>query len=143
MTQVNQGDTIKVHLKGTLTDGTVFVSSYEKNEPLEIRVGDGNIFSAVETEIVGMSPGEKKDIKLSPEQAFGPYREEHVVEVEKAILPDNINPQVGMMLEKVEQNGQKIQLAVTDVSETTVTLDANHPLAGKDLNFSVEVIEKS
>ena len=143
MTQVNQGDTIKVHLKGTLTDGTVFVSSYEKNEPVEIRVGDGNIFSAIENEIVGMSPGEKKDIKLSPEQAFGPYREEHVVEVEKAILPDNINPQVGMMLEKVEQNGQKIQLAVTDVSETTVTLDANHPLAGKDLNFSVEVIEKS
>jgi peptidylprolyl isomerase len=141
MTQeVRQGDEVKIHLTGTLTDGTIFLSSYE-SDPLEFKVGEGQLFLGIEQALVGMNPGDKKTVNLSANEAFGPYRTENIVVIEKKHLPEHIDPQVGMMLEKVEQDGRKVSLAVTDVTESTVTLDANHPLAGKDLNFLVDLVE--
>ncbi|MFW6080790.1 MAG: FKBP-type peptidyl-prolyl cis-trans isomerase [Desulfosalsimonas sp.] len=140
MTQAKQGDTVKVHYKGKLDDGSVFDSS-EGRDPLEFKIGDGNIIPGVEEAVEGMAPEETKETTIPPEKAYGEYRDEMVIEVDKSQFPENIDPEPGQQLELKQSEGQNIVVTVTNVGEEKVTLDANHPLAGKDLTFELTLKE--
>ncbi|MFO7931192.1 MAG: peptidylprolyl isomerase [Desulfosalsimonas sp.] len=140
MTQAKQGDTVKVHYKGKLDDGSVFDSS-EGRDPLEFKIGDGNIIPGVEEAVEGMAPEETKEATIPPEKAYGEYRDEMVIEVDKTQFPENIDPEPGQQLELKQSEGQNIVVTVTNVGEEKVTLDANHPLAGKDLTFELTLKE--
>lgn len=138
--QAKQGDTVKVHYKGKLDDGSVFDSS-EGRDPLEFKIGDGNIIPGVEEAVVGMSPEETKEATIPPDKAYGEYREEMVIEVDKSQFPEHIDPELGQQLELKQEEDQNIVVTVTNVEEEKVTLDANHPLAGKDLTFELTLQE--
>lgn len=140
MTTLKNGDTVKVHYTGTLEDGRVFDTSKER-EPLEFKVGEGQIIPGFESGVVGMEVGETRDIEVTPDDAYGPRREELVMEVPVAEFPDNITPEIGMELQIKQQDGTPFGVVITDVAEEAVTLDANHPLAGQTLYFQVEVVE--
>lgn len=139
MGQAKNGDTVKVHYTGKLEDGTVFDSSADR-DPLEITIGSGSIIPRFEEAIVGMAPGESKTIEISADDAYGPHREEGVVVVDRNEFPPDLNPEVGQQLQIQQPDGQALVVAVTNVSESNVTLDGNHPLAGKDLTFDVELM---
>ncbi len=143
MPKVKEGDTVKVHYTGKLTeDGTVFDSSRER-EPLEFTLGEGKLIPGFEDAVVGMEEGDSTTVDLSSEDAYGERREDLELEVAKSDLPDNIDPEVGMQLQMQQQeNGQAIPVQITAVEDDYVELDANHPLAGKDLTFDIELIEK-
>jgi peptidylprolyl isomerase len=140
MAQVQDGDTVKVHYTGKLDDGTVFDTSRER-EPLQFTIGKGKIIKGFEQAIIGMKPGESKTINVPMDKAYGPHREELIVVIEKKQFPAHVVAKVGQQLRIRQPGGQTILVMVTDVSELNVTLDANHPLAGKDLNFDIELIE--
>jgi peptidylprolyl isomerase len=140
MAQVKQGDTVKVHYTGKLEDGTVFDSSQDR-EPLQFTVGQGQIIPGFEEPIVGMNPGEAKTITAPAEKAYGPRRDEMVVVVDRDQFPPDIEPEVGERLQLRQPDGTSVVVTIADVSDAEVTLDANHPLAGKDLIFDVEVVE--
>lgn len=140
MGKAKNGDTVKVHYTGKLKNGEVFDTSKER-EPLEFTVGSGNIMPGVEQGVVGMDVGDTKTLEIQPEQAFGLRREELVVEVSKADLPNHITPQVGQQLQMRQPEGKPIHLIVTEMNEDSVTLDANHPLAGHALFFDLELVE--
>ncbi|UCD71155.1 MAG: peptidylprolyl isomerase [Syntrophobacterales bacterium] len=140
MVKAKNGDTVKVHYTGKLEDGTVFDSS-ENREPLEFTVGEGKIIPGVEQVVVGMSPGESKTKKIPADQAFGPYRDELVVEVDRQQIPADVKLEVGKRLQFRHTNGRATQALVTGVSESKVTLDANHPLARSDLIFDIQLLE--
>jgi FKBP-type peptidyl-prolyl cis-trans isomerase 2 len=139
MTQAKQGDTVQVHFVGTLEDGTVF-STTRNGDPFEFTIGDGQVISAFEKGVEGMEIGETKDIKANPDEAFGPRREELVTDVEREALPDDVKPEVGQFWQVRQENGALVNVTVTDVKEEMVTIDANHPLAGKTLLFEVELL---
>lgn len=138
MGRAKPGDTVKIHYKGSLDDGTIFDSS-EGREPLEFKIGSGNIIPGVEEAVIGMETDEKKTATIPPEKGYGEYRDEMVVEVEKNMFPDHITPKVGQQLELRQSDGQAVVVTVTDISDENVKLDANHPLAGKDLTFEIEL----
>ncbi len=140
MAQAKHGDTVKVHYTAKLEDGTVFDSS-ESREPLEFTIGGGKIIPGFERAVVGMSPGESKTEKVPADQAFGPYREELLLEVDRQQIPADVKPQVGKRLQFRHANGGVTQGLVTDVSESKVKLDANHPLARRDLIFNIQLLE--
>ena len=140
MSQAKNGDTVKVHYTGRLGNGEVFGKS-EEDQPVELVLGTGEVIPGVETGILGMEVGEKKTITVPPEQAFGPKREELVVEVEKSDLPENIVHAVGEPLRIRRSDGNDLQAVIADISEDTVTLDGNHPLAGATLFFDLELVE--
>jgi peptidylprolyl isomerase len=140
MTQVKNGDTVKVHYTGKLEDGTVFDSSANR-EPLEFAVGSGRIIPGFESALIGMSPGESKTAKIASEQAYGPRKPEQVVVVDRQQIPADIPVSVGQQLQISQPNGQAIPVMVTDISDAKVTLDANHPLAGEDLTFDIELVD--
>lgn len=140
MAQAKSGDKVKIHYTGKLEDETVFDSSVER-EPLEFTVGDGKIIPGFEEAVVGMAPGDSKTVKISPEMAYGPHRKELVVDVERKRVPDNLELKVGGFVQIRQHDGGVIQAKVTDLSESKVTLDANHPLAGKDLTFDIRLVE--
>lgn len=129
------GDTVKVHYTGTLSDGTEFDSSIS-SEPIEFVIGEGNIIAGFEQAVIGMKAGEKKTFTLAADQAYGQRNEELVFEIGKDELPADIVPETGMML----QTSQGI-ITIVEVTETTVKMDANNPLAGKELTFSIELVE--
>lgn len=137
MVKVN--DTVKVHYTGTLKNGEVFDSSKGK-EPLEFTIGAGQIIPGFENGIMGMKVDESKTINIAAEEAYGERRDELVQEVAKTQLPAEINPEVGMQLMSQGPDGQQIPLVVMEVKETSITVDANHPLAGKDLIFEVSIV---
>lgn len=140
MAQARHGDTVKVHYTGKLADGTVFDSS-ESREPLEFTVGEGKLIPGLEQAVVGMSPGDSKTEKVPADQAFGPYREELVVEIDRERIPEGVDPKVGKRLQ-VQKNDRRItEVLVTGVTESKVTLDANHPLARNDLVFDIQLLE--
>ena len=139
MTQAKSGDNVKVHYTGKLQEGDVFDSS-EGREPLEFRIGDGKVIPGFEQGVVGMELGEKKQISISPEEGYGARNEELVAVIEKTLLPSDIDTSVGQQLQVQQKDGTAIQLVVTAETEENVTLDANHPLAGKDLVFSLTVL---
>lgn len=138
--QVKKGDTVRVNYTGKFDDGTVFDSS-EDREPLEFTVGEGEVIEGFDESVVGMSPGESKTITVSMEKAYGPHREDRVLAVNRNEFPPNIEPEVGQQFEIEQPNGMSIAVTVTDVSEDAVTLDANHPLAGEDLTFDIQLVE--
>lgn len=140
MVQAKSGDTVKIHYTGKLDDGTVFDSSINR-DPLEFTLDQGQVIPGFEQAVVGMSPGESKTQKIPVDQAYGPYREDMVIQVSKEMLPPDLQPEVGQQLQVQQPTGQAIPVIVTDVSNGQVTLDANHPLAGENLTFDIQLVE--
>jgi peptidylprolyl isomerase len=140
MAQAKSGDTVTVHYTGKLEDGTVFDSSVDR-DPLQFTLGEGMLIPGFEQAVFGMSPGESKTAKVSADEAYGPHREEMVVEIGRQEFPPHFQPEVGQQLQIPQADGRVARLIVTDVSEQKVTLDANHPLAGRDLTFDIQLLE--
>lgn len=140
MAQAASGDTVKVHYTGKLDDGTVFDSSRER-EPLEFTLDEGQIIPGFEEAVAGMEQGEETTVEIPPEKAYGPHQEDAVMEFPLEQLPDEMEPEVGMQLQLQGQNGQAFPARVVEVGDDTVTLDANHPLAGETLTFEIELVE--
>jgi FKBP-type peptidyl-prolyl cis-trans isomerase SlpA len=136
---IKKGSKVKVHYTGKLANGKVFDTSVEK-DPLEVVVGQSGLIKGFEEGLMGMKEGEKKTIELIPEDAYGQLIEGRTQEVEKSMLPEEI--QVGMALQANGEVGTMV-VTVKEIKEETVVLDANHPLAGKDLIFELEVLEVS
>ncbi len=141
MATAKKGDTVKVHYTGKLKDGTVFDSSKQREEPLEMTLGEGKIIPGFEEAIEGMEPGQTKTIEIPAEKAYGKHQEEMVQDVEKSQFPDDMDPQVGQRFQVNRQDGQPVVFTVTDVGDEKVEVDANHPLAGKELVFDLELVE--
>jgi FKBP-type peptidyl-prolyl cis-trans isomerase 2 len=140
MAHVQQGDTVKVHYTGKLDDGTVFDTSQDR-ESLEFTLGKGQLIPGFEDAVIGMNPGQSKTVEIPSEQAYGPYHKEVVMEIPRDQFPENLNPEIDQQLQIQQENGQVFLVRVTDVEESTVTLDANHPLAGQDLTFDIQLID--
>lgn len=134
-----RGDTVKVHYTGKLADGTVFDSSVGR-DPIEFTLGSGSLIPGFETAVEGLAVGEKKTVVVGPEDAYGVRDDGKVMQVDQADLPDEIDPKPGMVLQARTEGGAT-RFTVTQVTDDTVTLDANHPLAGKQLTFEMEVME--
>lgn len=142
MSQAKKGDKVKIHYTGSLKDGTVFDSSLER-EPLEFSLGQGMVIEGFENAVEGMAVGDTKTVEIAPEQGYGPHNPEMVITVEKKQMPPDIAPEIGMMLEVNLENGGKAHVTVTAIEDETLTLDGNHPLAGKDLVFELNLVEVS
>jgi peptidylprolyl isomerase len=140
MSQAQQDSNVKVHYTGKLADGTVFDDSRGR-EPLEVQLGQSLVIPGFEAAIVGMSIGESKTVTIPPEAAYGPRHDEMIQQVPKDKLPEGLELQVGLQLEARSPEGQSIPVLITEVNEADVTLDANHPLAGKELTFEIELME--
>lgn len=140
MSQAEKGNTVKVHYTGTLTDETIFDSSRQR-EPIEFEVGAGQMIAGFDAAVQGMKVGESKKINIPSTEAYGPVNEEAMIKVPKEQLPEGMAPEVGMQLEAAQEDGRTQVLVVAEVLETEVILDANHPLAGKDLIFDIEMME--
>jgi peptidylprolyl isomerase len=137
---VQSGDTVKVNYTGRLLDGTVFDSS-EGRDPLEFKVGDGNLIKDFEQAVVGMNPGDTKKVQIESANAYGPHQEELVFVIPRAQIPEGVEPQVNQAYQLQGNEGQTLAVVVTDTSDESVTFDGNHPLAGKDLEFDIELVE--
>lgn len=140
MAQAKAGDRVKINFTGKLEDGSVFANTAD-SEPLEFELGEGKIIAGVENAVEGMTVGESKTVKVPSEQAYGQRREELVEELGRDKFPKDIEPQVGQQFDVPQQEGPPMVVRVVDVSEQTVTLDGNHPLAGRDLTFELELVE--
>lgn len=142
MNTAENGNTVKVHYTGKLKeDGTVFDSSLQRNEPLEFTIGQGNMIPGFEKAVSGMKEGDTKVADIPVASAYGERREDMVLQVPKKDVPENIDPEVGQRLAVQQKDGESIPVTITSVSEEGITLDANHPLAGKDLIFEIELLE--
>ena len=140
MQQVKTGDTVKVHYHGRLTDGTTFDTSSGK-EPLQFEVGSGQVIKGFEDGVEGMTVGDKKTIQIPVDDAYGPKDENMLVEFPKSNFPEDLIPEAGMQLNMTNGGGQVIPVTIAEVGEETVILDANHPLAGEELIFDIELVE--
>jgi len=139
MSQAKCGDTVKVHINVWLENGTNFVSSRD-DEPLEFSIGKGEVISGFENTVIGMEVGEKQTVSIPPEDAFGPWYEELVVDVAKSDFPEDISPVIGERLKIRMRGSDPIEVTVKDTSEDIVTLDGNHPLAGYTLTYHIQLI---
>jgi FKBP-type peptidyl-prolyl cis-trans isomerase 2 len=139
MTQAKPGTTVSIHYTGTLADGTTFDSS-EGRDPLTFKLGGGEIIPGLESALSGMTVGEKKKVTIPSEDAYGPHRPEAIQQVPREAVPDHIPLDLGTQLQVQTQDGRAVPVTVTEVTDAQVTLDANHPLAGKDLTFDVELV---
>lgn len=133
------GDTVKVHYTGTLEDEQVFDSS-EGRDPLEFTLGSGEVIPGFEEAVVGMSPGDEKEATLDPDEAYGKRRDDLVFSVGRDQLPEELEPERGQRLE-MRQGDQTFPVVITGVSDSQVELDANHPLAGRELTFRIELVD--
>jgi len=140
MAQAKAGDKVKINFTGKLEDGSVFANTAD-SEPLEFKLGEGKIIPCIENAVEGMNVGESRTVKVAPEQAYGRRRDDLIEEVSRDKFPKDVEPQIGQRFEVPQQEGQPMVVRVTDVSEQTVTLDGNHPLAGRDLTFELELLE--
>ncbi len=134
-----KGSTVKIHYTGKLDDGTVFDSS-EGRDPLEFTAGSGQVIPGFDEAVMGMDVGEKKSVRIPVEKAYGPRNDEMVIQTPRSQVPPEINPEVGMKLEVGGPDGQVLLVEVVEVTDDHITLDANPPLAGKDLNFDIEMV---
>jgi peptidylprolyl isomerase len=139
MQQVKNGDTVKVHYNGRLTDGTTFDSS-EGREPLEFEVGSGSVIKGFDEGVMGMQIGEKRTLEIPADEAYGDKNPDMLVEFPIEQFPAELKPEAGMQLNMTNGSGQVIPVIITEVKEQSVILDANHPLAGEDLVFDIELI---
>ena len=140
MQAVKNGDTVRVHYHGRLTNGTTFDSS-EGRDPLEFKVGAGMVIKGFDNGVVDMTIGEKRTLNIPVEEAYGPKNDELIMEFPKENIPSDLNPQVGMDLQMSNPQGQVFPVKVAAIGDTSITLDANHPLAGEDLVFDIELVE--
>ena len=140
MSTIKNGDTVSVHYTGTLTSGEVFDSSLER-KPLKFTLGKGQLIPGFERAIMGLSVGEKVKANIPSKEAYGEHNSEMVLQVPNNQLPPELDAQVGMQLQLNQPDGQVIPVQITQVKVEMVTIDANHPLAGEDLNFDIEIIE--
>jgi peptidylprolyl isomerase len=140
MKQVNQGDTVRVHYTGKLDNGEVFDSSQGRG-PLEFTVGESHVIAGFEAAVVGMQPGESKTAEIPATQAYGAHDEELLIVMSREKLPEDLDLEVGDRLQVRRTDGRIVPVTVTEISESDVTLDANHPLAGETLIFDIELIE--
>ncbi|MBI5371633.1 MAG: peptidylprolyl isomerase [Sphingobacteriales bacterium] len=140
MSQVKSGDKIKVHYHGKLTSGETFDSS-EGREPLEFEVGSGMVIKGFDDGVTGMTVGEKKTINIPFLEAYGPRNPDMVIEMPKDRFPADMEIETGMPLVMSDGQGQQFQVTVVEIKEAAVMLDANHPLAGQDLIFDLELVE--
>lgn len=140
MTEVRKGDSVKVHYTGRLDDGTIFDSSAGK-EPLEFTVGSGQVIAGFDEAVIGMVAGQSKVVRIPADKAYGKRNEEMVITAPLQHVPPDLNPELGMRLEMGGANGELIRVVVTEITDSYITLDANPPLAGKDLTFDIELVE--
>jgi len=140
MAQAKMGDTVRVHYSGKLATGVLFDSS-EGSDPMEIELGSDRLIQGFEEAVIGMSPGESKTVQIPPEKAYGRYREDRVMKVDKKELPPEVVPTEGMTLEVCASNGVIVPVEIKEVGDTTVTLDANHPLSEQTLTFEIKLVE--
>lgn len=140
MSKVKDGDTVKVHYTGSLSDGTVFDSS-ENREPLEFTLGSGQLIPGFEKAVNGLAAGESVEVTIPTDEAYGEAREDLVLSVAKSDLPEDIEPQIGMQLQVNQTQGDPVPVRITAVEEEEIQLDANHPLAGEDLTFKIDLVE--
>ena len=140
MQQAKSGDTVKVHYHGRLTDGTTFDSSNGR-EPLEFKVGSGQVIKGFDEGVTGMAVGDKKTVQIPVNDAYGPKDESMVIEFPVENFPPDMKPEEGMQLNMTNGSGQVIPVVIVEVGEETVILDANHPLAGQDLIFDLEMVD--
>lgn len=140
MQQVKNGDKVKVNYHGKLRNGETFDSS-EGREPLEFTVGSGQVIKGFDTGVMGMQVGDKRTVEIEVEDAYGEKNEEMIIEFPKTQFPEDMKPEVGMQLMMNNGDGQSFPVLVKDVKEETVLLDANHPLAGEELIFDIELVE--
>lgn len=140
MSEVKRGDNVKVHYTGTLADGSVFDSS-EGKEPLEFAVGSGQVIAGFDEAVMGMSVGESKTVEIPCAKAYGERNDEMVIQAPIDQVPPDLNPEVGMRLEMGGANGEILRVVVAEITDTHITLDANPPLAGKDLTFKLELVD--
>lgn len=140
MSPAQEGDTVKVHYTGTLEDGSEFDSSRGR-EPLEFTLGAGQMIPGFEEAVLGMDVGDSKTQDIPVDEAYGPRRDDLVFEVEREQLPDDLEPEVGEILMMQHPSGQQAQVQVKELGDASITLDGNHPLAGKDLTFDIELVE--
>jgi len=134
------GIKVKVHYTGKFDDGTVFDTSKER-EPLEFTLGEGKVIPGFEAAVKGMEVGQSKTVTIPAEEAYGSHRDDLLVPIEKSQLPEGLNPEVGQRLQMQKANGQMSIVTITEVAEKAITIDANHPLAGKNLTFELELVE--
>ncbi|NDW47146.1 peptidylprolyl isomerase [Ruegeria sp. PrR005] len=139
MTQIKQGDTVRIHYTGTLLDGNTFDSS-EGRDPLQFEVGSGQIIPGLDQALPGMAVGEKKRVEIACVDAYGPLNPEARQAIPREGIPDDIPVDLGTQLQMQAPDGRIIPVTVVEVTEATVTLDANHPLAGQDLIFDIEIV---
>jgi len=140
MAEAKSGDTVKVHYTGRLTNGTVFDSSL-KREPLQFKLGDGKILPAFEEGVIGMSPGDTKRIDIPADQAYGQRDDRQVQKVERTQFPEGFEPEMGRQIQLEGEQGQRVVVSIVGFDDDSITLDANHPLAGEDLSFEIELVE--
>lgn len=140
MTEAKSGDTVRIHYTGTLDDGTQFDSSAGR-DPLEFALGGGQVIPGFDSAVDGMAVGESKTVTIPAEEAYGQRHEQLVQQVSRSALPDDIEPAVGMQLQSQSPEGQVMMLVVTEVEDDSITVDANHPLAGQALTFDIELVE--
>ncbi len=140
MSQVKLNDVVKVHYTGKLTDGQVFDSSANR-EPLSFTVGAGQVIKGFEDAVMGMGVEEEKSFTIGYQEAYGPVREDLIQEVSKTHLPSDLKPELGQELVAQQPNGQSVNVRIVKIDDQNITVDANHPLAGKDLTFDIKVVE--
>jgi peptidylprolyl isomerase len=140
MATATAGSTVSIHYTGTLDDGTTFDSS-EGRDPLTFEMGKGQLIPGLEAALDGMTEGDSKTVTIPADQAYGPHHAEGVQQVPREMIPDHIPLDLGTQLQVQTPEGQQTQVTVTDVTDAHVTLDGNHPLAGKDLTFAVDVVK--
>lgn len=140
MGKAQQGDTVSIHYTGRLADGTVFDSS-QGRDPLEFTLGGDEVIRGFEEAVVGMKEGERKTATVSPDEAYGPRREDLVLSIPRDRVPPDLDPEVGQYLRMRSEDGGTFDVMVAEVGEEAIHVDANHPLAGKELTFEIELVQ--
>ena len=157
MKLAKKGDKVRINFTGTLADGSIFDTTLEETDcssddcseddcgceagPMELTIGTEELFIQIEDALVGMAPGEKKTVVIPAAEAFGEYDEEEVFTIRRDQLSSDITPEVGQELELTDDDGEAVEVIVVELTDTEITLDANHPLAGEDITYEVELLE--
>ena len=140
MAQAKNGDTVKVDYTGKLDDGSIFDAS-EGREPLQFTLGTGDLIPGFEQAVLGMDIGDTKTVKIDSAEAYGPYRDDMRMDVPRDKFPADITPELGQQLQLRNADGTSLVVTITEISDANITIDANHPLAGKDLTFEIQLVE--